>query len=492
MKTLNVCTHDLGGGSGKMFMGAYDGNCISLEEVHRYPFGMTRVGEDFYWQFAGVMHNVLEGLGKAAHLSDGKLRSFAASGFGNSLVLLDKNGRMFTPSYCDYHKRMRGVSDDLFQRFGKLDLHMRTGTDVRDYQSIMLLNAYALNNEGWVLEQASTVMQHVDALKYFLTGEKYSERTAASISGLYDPHTGDWDEELTDLVRLSRDKLPAIVDPCTRMAQVLPWVKELVGLKSLLVCNAAQHDTASASLAIPSTRDNPAFLSIGTFALSGIEMDQIITNETTLRYAIGNEANPYGKNRFLCSCRAMWYLEKCKAYMERKGKEYAYQELVNLAEQEQPMRFFIDLENFDYFTAADTIPHRIVRYCQESGQGKIERFSQVVRCIFDSLALTVSQSFQRLSEVSAMPVECIYAIGGGARNGLLCQTLANITGKTVSAGPYEASTMGLVAAQLAALGELRGLKQIRTVIANSVSPLIYEPSLCYDMKWANHFEQHRL
>ncbi len=493
MKKLHVCTNDLGGGGGKMFVGSFDGSRISLEEVHRYAFGMTRVGDDFYWDFPLAVDNVMRGLGKAAHLYDGKLISFAAAGFGNSLVMLDKNGKFFTPSYCDYSGRMGGVCEDFFQKhIGPYELHKRTGTDVRSYQSIMLLHAYKLNQEEWILDQTAHIMQHVDALKFFLTGERCTERTAASISGLCAASTRDWDTELVEMAGIKLQQLPPIVDPCTRMAQVTPRIAEAVGLKQLLVCNAAQHDTASASLAIPSPHKNSAFFSIGTYALCGMEIDEIITNQKTMDYAIGNEANPFRRNRFLCSCRAMWYLEKCRDYMRRKGRECSYQDLIYMAEQESPMRFFIDLNNFAYFTAADDIPQRIVTYCQETRQGKIERFSQVIRCIFDSIAWTASMCFRQLTEVSGIPVDHVYAIGGGARNELLCQTMANILQKSVSAGPFEASTMGVVAAQLAAMGELHGPEQIRSVIASSVNPIRFDPQCVYDLKWAQSFEENKL
>ena len=68
-------------------------------------------------------------------------------------------------------------------------------------------------------------------------------------------------------------------------------------------------------------------------------------------------------------------------------------------------------------------------------------------------------------------------IGGGARNELLCQLTADVTGREVLAGPVEATALGNVLVQARAAGELgslcrhaRGLRGLRR------APIHYEPS----------------
>lgn len=67
-------------------------------------------------------------------------------------------------------------------------------------------------------------------------------------------------------------------------------------------------------------------------------------------------------------------------------------------------------------------------------------------------------------------------VGGGIQNELLCQLTANITGRKVVAGPVEASAIGNIIIQLAALGELEisGGKQ---VVESSFAFKTYLPSL---------------
>ena len=69
----------------------------------------------------------------------------------------------------------------------------------------------------------------------------------------------------------------------------------------------------------------------------------------------------------------------------------------------------------------------------------------------------------------------IHVIGGGARNELLCQLTADVTGREVLAGPVEATALGNVLVQARAAGELGSLADMRAVVRGSFEPVHYEP-----------------
>ena len=70
----------------------------------------------------------------------------------------------------------------------------------------------------------------------------------------------------------------------------------------------------------------------------------------------------------------------------------------------------------------------------------------------------------------------IHVIGGGARNSVLCRLTADICGREVLAGPFEATALGNVLVQARAAGELGSLSDLRAVAAASVRPIVDEPS----------------
>jgi rhamnulokinase len=101
---------------------------------------------------------------------------------------------------------------------------------------------------------------------------------------------------------------------------------------------------------------------------------------------------------------------------------------------------------------------------------------ELVRSIYVSLARRYRAVLERLEAVSGHDIRTIHVIGGGARNELLCQLTADVTGREVLAGPVEATALGNVLVQARAAGELGSLEDMRAVSAASFEPVHYEPS----------------
>ena len=76
--------------------------------------------------------------------------------------------------------------------------------------------------------------------------------------------------------------------------------------------------------------------------------------------------------------------------------------------------------------------------------------------------------------VGADPPE-VHIVGGGAQNRLLCQWTADATRLPVLAGPAEATSIGNLAVQILALGELGSLADVRAIAGGAFAPLLYEP-----------------
>jgi rhamnulokinase len=101
---------------------------------------------------------------------------------------------------------------------------------------------------------------------------------------------------------------------------------------------------------------------------------------------------------------------------------------------------------------------------------------EIVRSIYVSLAHKYKLVLERLEAASGRDVRTINVIGGGARNELLNQLTADVTGREVIAGPVEATALGNVLVQARAAGELASLSDMRAVSAASFEPVRHEPS----------------
>jgi rhamnulokinase len=101
----------------------------------------------------------------------------------------------------------------------------------------------------------------------------------------------------------------------------------------------------------------------------------------------------------------------------------------------------------------------------------------LVRSIVVSLAEGFVRALRSAAALSGRDLRTVHLVGGGARNALLCQAVADRSGLSVVAGPVEATALGNVLVQARAVGELSGsLEALRDLVARTQPLVTYSPS----------------
>jgi sugar (pentulose or hexulose) kinase len=121
------------------------------------------------------------------------------------------------------------------------------------------------------------------------------------------------------------------------------------------------------------------------------------------------------------------------------------------------------------------MPGVIQQYCRETGQAAPSTKGEILRTVFESLAFKYRYTFERLLALTGRSIDTLHIVGGGARNTLLNQFTANALQVRLLAGPEEATAIGNILVQLAALGEITNLDQARQVVQRSFPPREYLP-----------------
>jgi rhamnulokinase len=122
------------------------------------------------------------------------------------------------------------------------------------------------------------------------------------------------------------------------------------------------------------------------------------------------------------------------------------------------------------------MPGRIADACRRLGQRPPDGPVATVRCILDSLALAHRTAVQDAIRLSGRAVDVVHMVGGGSRNGLLCQLTADACGLPVEAGPAEATALGNVLIQARALGVVGpDLRALRDLVRRTHEVVRYEP-----------------
>ena len=122
------------------------------------------------------------------------------------------------------------------------------------------------------------------------------------------------------------------------------------------------------------------------------------------------------------------------------------------------------------------MPERIAALCQEMNQPVPSTPAEYARCIFDSLADAYVKVLDQLQDAAGVKIDSINIVGGGSANKLLNQLTANATGKTVYAGPVEATVLGSIITQMQAAGVITSLDEGRQIIKNSTLQAVFKPA----------------
>jgi rhamnulokinase len=457
---------DLGAESGRVVLGRFDGERIGLDVVHRFANRPVRLPDGLRWNLLALLTESLHGLAHAGERS--ALEGIGIDAWGVDYALLDDRDRVLGLPFHYRDSRTEGMVARAHARVSREELYAVAGIQTMPINTLFQLMA----DEGSAALAAAARLAFVpDLFALWLTGVLANEATIASTSGLLDARTGTWAREL--IARLGLPAAPFAADPIEPGSTLAPVLAHhpAAGVPVHVV---AAHDTASAFAAAPIRTPSAAVLSSGTWSLLGIEVDEPALDARAAGYNLTNERGVDGTIRLLRNVMGLWLVQECRRHWEAIGGPSDYDELHRLAAGAPADVPLFDPDDDDFLAPGD-MPARIAAACARLGQRAPQGPGEVVRSALVSLACKYRLVLDRLELVSGRSVDCIHVIGGGARNRLLCQLTADVTGRHVLAGPVEATALGNVLVQARAAGRMGSLAEIRAVAAASATPDEYHP-----------------
>lgn len=480
--TKRVLAFDFGASSGRAIIGCFDGDKITLEEVHRFSNDPVSVGGTVYWDVLRLFYEIKQGIIKAKIA--GGFDSIGIDTWGVDFGLIDSEGKLMENPVHYRDARTVGLVDEAFKTMPKEKLYGITGIQFMELNTLFQLISLK-KYRPWMLERADKMLFMPDLFGYMLTGKMCAEYSIASTSQLIDLDKRTWSKEILDAFGIKESVFAPLVQPGTVLGELSKEICEECGVDPVPVISVCGHDTQSAITSVPCEDGDFAFLSSGTWSLFGTELDKPIVNETSMNINITNEGGFDGSTGFLKNIIGLWLIQESRRQWKREGKEYSYADLEKLALAAEPFKCFIDPDAPE-FVPHGNIPERVREFCRKTGQFVPETVGEIMRCIYESLAMKYRLTFEKLRECTERDYPVIHVIGGGTKDGLLCQMTANSCDRTVKAGPIEATVMGNVAVQLMSDGSVKNIGQARKIVADSSELKTFEPK--DTDKWAGAYE----
>ena len=245
----NLLAFDLGASNGRAILGQFDGEKLTMRELHRFENNYIEMNGVFYWDLPYLYNQLKQGLLAFKNANVGELDCIGIDTWGVDYGLLDKNGQLLSnPRSYRY-----AVDEDMEAVWKTVDfptLFARTGIATMNFNTVYQLYRRKRQHDP-ALDAAQTLLMLPDLLGFFLTGEAKTEYTNATTSMLYNPTTKDWDWQTIDALGLPRKIFTKLDRAGALRGTLRPELAEELGINQAHFAAVGTHDTASAVAAIP-------------------------------------------------------------------------------------------------------------------------------------------------------------------------------------------------------------------------------------------------
>ena len=430
MKTYYLAV-DIGASSGRHILSHIENDRLVLEEIYRFDNNLVESENGLVWDTESLFDEVLCGIKKCKKI--GKIpKSIAIDTWGVDYVLLDENKKEIKPCFCYRDSRTNGVIDEVESIISPSRLYSKTGIQKQNFNTIYQL--YADKKSGR-LEKAAYFLMMPDYLSFKLTGEVKNEYTNATTTGLVNANAKTWDTDIIYALGLTGVSFLPLSLPSSHVGFLSEEIQKAVGF-NCAVLFAPSHDTASAVCACP-MKDDDLYISSGTWSLIGTEITEPILSEDARLHNFTNEGGIDYRFRFLKNYMGMWLFQNIRRNL---NKEKTYDEMMQLA---------MSCGDYKYFDVNDNTlvaPKNMIEAI-----GKLigsDDLGLILNSAYHSLAKSYSEAVTEIEAVTGKRFNAIHIVGGGCQDKYLNALTRDYTGKSVTAGPIEATATGNIVSQI--------------------------------------------
>lgn len=496
---------DMGASSGRHLAGHFDGTMLELEELYRYENGQTDLAGTLYWNLPSLWSHVQTGLQIAGSKFGNKIVSVGVDTWGVDFALLGRGDTLLGNPVCYRDSRTDGMMEQAFKTVSRNDIFRQSGLQFMQFNTLYQFLAMKQHHSP-LLDVAETFLMMPDLFHWLLSGVKSNEFTNATTTQFFNPTENDWAKSLLKMFGLPTDLFLPVSLPGTVLGTLRKNLVLSTGLASAKVILPGTHDTASAVMSVPAkslqsgnnySQHSPidwAYISLGTWALMGIESPKPIVTEIVSELNFTNEGGVGGTMRILKNICGMWLLQECRRTWNRQGHKgktglpLDWEDLNWLTQAAKPLVSFIDPDAHEFLGPTD-MPKAIVEFCRKTGQTVPESDGAVLRCALDSIAMKFRHVLEMCEKISGSRIETIHIVGGGTKNLQLCQAAADACGRRVIAGPIEATAIGNIMMQAVAAGDITNIEEARQIIRSSFEVVEYLPTAEHVTEWNDAYSR---
>lgn len=432
---------DIGATSGKAILGEYENGKLFTKVINRFENNLLCINGKLCWDYTDLFKNIIVSL-KLCKDNNTIPESIAIDTWGVDFVLLDSEDRIIgdTVSYRD--KRTFKVKEEFHKNFSEVDLYMRTGIQIQEFNSIYQLKS--LKDNGDELTKTKTFLMTPDYLNFLLTGKKVNEYTNITTTGLYDVKNNKFDEDLLNLLGISKEIFPELIRP----GQFIGNIKKQIALEigfDLSVYSVISHDTASAVFSNNIDEElHNIYISSGTWSLVGTVVEKPIINLSTYKNNLTNEGYVRNRITLIKNIMGLWMIECLRRESGMPSFGDISTRLKNIKNSQ-----IINVNDIR-FLSPKSMTEEIDKYLEENKMPLPKNIWERFYIVYNSLAYYYNLAIEEIERESGEVYKSIYIMGGGSKSVILNDLTKEHTGKEVRIGYSEATAIGNLLMQIKA------------------------------------------
>jgi sugar (pentulose or hexulose) kinase len=332
----------------------------------------------------------------------------------------------------------------LEEKWGKERFHRVTGKPLSANLTITKI-AWLQRHEPEIFSRAVRYLDVAAFLIARLTGHFRTGWGCADPTGLFDMSRNAWAQALLESIGVRTEQLPEALPPGAILGAVTETAARATGLPVGLPVVAGVGDGQSSGLGVGVTQPGQAYLGLGTSVIIGTFSQHYVV-DAAFRTMYGGLAGTFMLEAPLLGggYTIQWFMERFAASADQETLEREAEKLPPGSEGLVLVPYWNSVLGPYWDVAASGI---VV------GWRGFHRAVHLYRAILEGIAFEQRLNITGVEAAIGRPIESLVAVGGGARSGLWCQTIADVTGKpVVRSSTGEAAALGAAVLAAAAAG----------------------------------------
>lgn len=468
-KIKNMIAFDCSNTSVRAILGRFDGERLDIQTLLQEENAAVRLRDYEYWDVAAIYQKMLKGLAAAVKETEA-IDSIGICTWGVDFAFFTKEGIMLGNPLC-YRNPLGAEMAGRLSEAEERELFRETGLLCDKINSLFMLQGIGKYAPS-LLRAADKLLMIPDIFNYLFTGVMSNEPSEFSTSQLMHVGSRKPSPRACREGGISSSMLSPIGIHGTRIGNLLPSIREELGIDyEIPVICVPSHDTAAAVLAIPAEEKDFAFISSGTWALIGTELEEPLMDTSVMERHLTNELGAFDRITLLKNNAGQFIIQRLRQEYDSSLSWDQFYQLMDASDEDVPLFDVNDNRFFNPSRMGEALWNSFLQTGQVKGAYDI---GKSIKSFLLSMALSYRDTVAELEQVCQKDFVRLYIVGGGVRNRRLCQLAADYTGKTVITGSSESTSYGNLLAQLKYFEPERTVESCRKLIGRSVKTVRYE------------------